>query len=233
MGLQGRPPPTPGVGDITVPAQGCTALHTHTCTQGSVCWCQLCRCPGCHPQSQPGLDGAQGSARHGGTLRGFGDLGSSIALPSASLVSCAHGSILMCTHAAGGGTGGAQAWPGRLWVPWDRALRKVSADKQAPSLLGYWDELGGQRAKQEGLSPRLHQQTQAGSPQYPADPSAWAHTDPRARPRPHGTHGPTEDTVKVSGAAVGAQGRGCRTSWGLKANAQIIRIFGKKPICII
>lgn len=133
----------------------------------------------------------------------------------------------------GGGTGGAQAWPGRLWVPWDRALRKVSADKQAPALLGYWDELGGERAKEEGLSPQLHQQTQPGSPQYPADPSPWAHTDRRARPHPHGPHGPTEDTVKVSGAAVGARGRGCRTSWGLKANAQIIRIFGKKPICII
>lgn len=59
MRLQGRPPATPRGGGGTslrhcVPAQGCMALLTRVCTQGSVCWCQLCRCPSCHPQSQRG-----------------------------------------------------------------------------------------------------------------------------------------------------------------------------------
>lgn len=45
---------------------------------------------------------------------------------------------------------------------------------------------------------------------------------------PHAVHGPAGDTGKVSGAVAGAQGRGCRNSCGLKANAQIMRIFGKK-----
>lgn len=89
------------------------------------------------------------------------------------------------------------------------------ADKQA-------SQVGGERAKQEGL--RRHQ-TQAGSPQHPPALFPWAHAGPGDCPHPHGS---TEDMGKVSGAVVGAQGRGCRTGRGLKANVQIMRIFGKK-----
>lgn len=70
----------------------------------------------------------------------------------------------------------------------------------------------GRGEGQEGLSPWLYQQTQPGSPPRPAAPSLRAHTGPRACPRPHATQGPVEDMVKVSGAAAGAQGRGCRNS---------------------
>lgn len=83
------------------------------------------------PSPKPtGLDGARGLARHGGTLRDFGDLGSSIITPpplglTGPTCPWEHPYVHPCSWEGGGDTGGAQAWPGRLWVPWDRALRKV------------------------------------------------------------------------------------------------------------
>lgn len=109
--------------------------------------------------------------------------------------------------------GVAETLPKEGWCP---------ADKR-----GRWDELGGENAKQEGMN----QQTLPGSPQYPSDPSPWAHSDPQACPCPPSAQGPAEAAGQGSRAAAGA--RGCSDSHGLKANAQIMRLFGKKPICII
>lgn len=163
----------------------------------------------------------------------------SSALASAALTPLCLWDPLTSGHGAGAAQEETPEWP---WVTWDRALGVLHKQALSPppplSLPGCSALLGRARrgeGKARGAQPlgRISKPHQ-GLPKAPQTPS----------------HGPTLPPelvlVLVLGpctacggrgegkqSVAGARGRGCRNSRGLNENAQIMRIFGKKPICII